>query len=156
MWILQLHQQFDPAVPNKGLLIKSIIGAQFSPSVNYEILIEELISNPRKIINSELNVNVALKIFAVNPNFPCYAIISRQIYCKYCSTKLSVVKKKPRKCIVYDNINPGLPGIVFRKSCTKCSTMYLYGEHITKDGMLVDDLNRLSLELFKSSEETYF
>ena len=53
LWVLQLHQYFYPATPNKGLLLKSIIDTQFGPSVNYGIFIEKLINNPINAIKSE-------------------------------------------------------------------------------------------------------
>ena len=105
---------------------------------------------------STYNKLVAKKIFKLNNDFPSFVLISPRLVYQYCTKELKVTKYRVRKCIVYDGVNPGYPAIAYRKICTESLTVYLYGEHVTNAGLLVDESNRIVLPLFKSTEETYF
>ena len=164
LWILQLFHHIDVSIPNKESIILLILDSDKTFGTDVANYVTELCHNSAAKFTLAISALVAQKIYSINKSrtdnelLPCYCLISPEVSCHYCCSPLTPVQTRRvrRSCVVYDNENPGYNAYVYRKICKECRTVYLYGEHITKEGVLVDEINRLELPFFKSTDETYF
>ena len=162
-WYLQLFHHFPSTIPDKGRLIRATLLADpfVADKLQTSLIGKSCVSSEE--FKLAILPSVVEKIYTINKskpnlNLPCYAFITPETKCRYCDSALTLprILRAKKSCTVYDNENPGFPALVYRKICTSCSTTYLYGEHVMKAGILVDEQNRLDLPFFKSTEETYF
>lgn len=94
----------------------------------------------------DLNVHIGLQTFE-----------TALMHCNSCGTKLRrVTKNGGNICISYSEHDGPMVGISYKKECTNpnCKIIYNYGETITKQKMMRNEL--ANLEYFQLSQFTYF